>query len=209
MGGISAIRRVGRVAEDAAGRPPLSYDVLDALLAQAPEDPTGILYFPYLAGSGSPHSYPQARAGLVGFGAGHGRAALAKAVLEGTAYELEYIRRAAEGATGLPIDRLRVTGGGTRNRAWMQIKADVSGCRLELLSMPESTLLGAALLAGIGAGLFGDPVETFRSERWADVSRLEVEVVLPDLERHRRYRELYAGGYLKLQEPLRSLARTE
>lgn len=208
MGGISASGGSVEWLRSLLGEQPLAYADLDALLAQAPLDPTGILYFPYLAGSGSPHSDAQVRAAFIGLGAAHGRAELAKAVLEGTAYELEYIRRAAERATGLPIERLRVTGGGTRNRTWVQIKADVSGCRLELLTMPESTLLGAALLAGTGCGIFGDPKEVLRSERLDRMVQTEFETVLPDPERFRQYQSCY-DYFMSLQEPLRGYGRAQ
>jgi sugar (pentulose or hexulose) kinase len=147
------------------------------------------------------------RAAFVGLSASHGRAELLKAVLEGTAYELEYVREAAKQASGMPIDRLRIAGGGTRNRPWMQIKADVSGCRLDLLSMPETTLLGAALLAGIGAGVFGSPAEVFASPNLPGLKDAQVETVLPDPDRRLAYRSIYHAGYLKLQAPLRSLGK--
>jgi sugar (pentulose or hexulose) kinase len=187
------------------GEPPLSYAELESLLARAPEGPTGILYFPYLAGSNSPHSDTRVRGAFVGLSAAHGRAELVKAVLEGTAYELEYVRETARQATGMPIDRLRIAGGGTRNRPWMQIKADVSGCRLDLLAMPETTLLGASLLAGIGAGVFGSPAEVFASPDLPGMKDAPAETLLPDPARHQAYARLYRDGYLNLQAPLRSL----
>jgi sugar (pentulose or hexulose) kinase len=163
------------------------------------------LYFPYLAGSNSPHSDTRVRGAFVWLSASHGRAELLKAVLEGTAYELEYVRETARQSTGMPIDSLRIAGGGTRNRPWMQIKADVSGCRLNLLSMPETTLLGAALLAGIGAGVFGSPSEVFASSDLPGMHDAKVETILPDPARHQAYQSLYRNGYLNMQAPLRSL----
>jgi xylulokinase len=207
MGGLSASGGSVEWLRSVLGEPPLSYADLDALLARAPEGPTGILYFPYLAGSNSPHSDTRVRAAFVGLSASHGRAELLKAVLEGTAYELEYVRKTASQSTGISIDRLRIAGGGTRNRPWMQIKADVSGCRLDLLSMPETTLLGAALLAGIGAGVFGSPAEVFASPDLPGLKDAQVETVLPDPDRHLAYASLYRDGYLKLQIPLRSLGK--
>jgi xylulokinase len=77
------------------------------------------------------------RAAFVGLDAAHTRADLVRAVLEGTAYEIEFIRRVAEDVIGTPVKQITVSGGGTRNPHWMQIKADISGCRLEALEMPE------------------------------------------------------------------------
>ena len=180
------------------GQKPLSYDEIDALLASARPEPTGILYFPYLVGSGPPHTDPLIRGAFIGLSASHGRADLLKAVLEGTVYEVEFIRQAGEHITGQPIPALVTAGGGTRNRPWLQIKADVSGCRIEASAEPEATLLGAALVAGIGNRLYESEAEAFNG-----LSLKPVEVFHPDKERHEIYRRLYEQGYLRLQDALR------
>ncbi|HJR78707.1 MAG TPA: FGGY family carbohydrate kinase [Anaerolineales bacterium] len=179
------------------GHQRLTYDEIDVLLASAGPHPTGILYFPYLVGSGPPHTDPLIRGALIGLSASHGRADLLKAVLEGTVYEVEFIRQTGEHITGQPIPALVTAGGGTRNRAWLQIKADVSGCRIEASAEPEATLLGAALVAGIGSGLYASEAEAFNG-----LALKPVEVFLPDPERHTVYRRLYEQGYLPLQEAL-------
>jgi xylulokinase len=138
------------------------------------------------------------RGAFVGLSASHGRAELLKAVLEGTVYEVEFIRQAGEQITGQSIPALVTAGGGTRNRVWLQIKADVSGCRIESSAEPEATLLGAALVAGIGSGLYAHEAEAFDG-----LCLKPVEVFLPDPERHAIYRDLYEQGYLRLQEALR------
>ena len=115
-------------------------------------------------------------------------------MLEGTVYEVEFIRQAGEHITAQPIPALITAGGGTRNRAWLQIKADVSGCRIEACAEPEATLLGAALVAGIGSGVYASESEAFHG-----LSLKSVEVFLPNPERHAIYRGLYEQGYLPLQ----------
>jgi sugar (pentulose or hexulose) kinase len=200
MGGLSASGGSVEWIRAILGDPALSYEQIEALLEQAGPDPTGILYFPYLSGSGSPHTDARVRGAFVGLDAEHGRADLAKAVFEGTAYEVEFIRRRAEGVSGRPIRKLAASGGGTRNRGWMQIKADVSGCSIAAPEMPEATLLGAALLAGAGVGIYADDEAAV-----AAATQPGGEIYHPDEGRHRVYRELYEKGYLGLQEPLREL----
>jgi sugar (pentulose or hexulose) kinase len=200
MGGLSASGGSVEWLRGILGEPPLTYAQLDDLLAQAGSGPTCILYFPYLSGSGSPHTDLQVRAAFVGLEGRHGQAELAKAVLEGTAYEVEFIRRRAEEVFRTPVRRLIASGGGTRNPVWMQIKADVSGCVIEAAEMPEATLLGAVLLAGIGLGTYAGEAEAL-----AAVVRISRVVYLPDESRHRIYRELYEEGYLALQESLRGM----
>lgn len=202
MGGLSASGGSVEWLRSALGDPALTYTDLAVLLDQAAPIPTGILYFPYLAGSGSPHSDLRVRAAFVGLDAAHTRADLARAVLEGTAYEIEFIRRVAEVTIGAIIDRIIVSGGGTRNQHWMQIKADVSGCRLEALDMPEATLLGAALLAGVGCGIYPDARAAAEV-----VDRSERTVYLPDPASHLAYSNYYQNGFLALQAPLRAAAQ--
>src|SRR5690606_161804 len=95
-------------------------------------------------------------------------------------------------------------GGGTRNHTWMRIKATVSGCTIRIPPVEEATLLGAALLAAIGAGFFQNTEEA--------VAGLELEaesqVVAPWEESKERYRQIFEEGYLKLQHPIRQYFRT-
>ena len=155
-----------------------------------------------LSGSGSPHTDTQVRAAFIGLEETHTRADLYQALLEGLAYELEYLRRAAEASTGSTIERLVATGGGTRNKRWIQIKADVSGCYIDVLHQAEIATLGAALLGGIGAGVYRG-----QEDVTAQVSAtIQINRYTPDAERMGKYRELYEKAYLPFQAPLRALA---
>jgi sugar (pentulose or hexulose) kinase len=199
LGGLSASGGSVEWLRAVLGDQPLSYPEMESLAAQSPPGPTGILYFPYLAGSGTPHPDPRVKGAFIGLEAGHTRADLVKAVMEGTAFEMEYIRRAAAGAIGEDQDLILAAGGGTRSRTWMQIKADVSGCPYQVSAMPEAALLGAALLAGTGAGIFpGEPSALDARPH------LDIEVFSPDSDRHRAYLALFERGYLPLQSPLRA-----
>jgi xylulokinase len=198
MGGLSAAGGSIEWLRSILGDPPLSYAELDALSQTRLGAPTGLLYFPYLSGSGSPHSDSLVRGAFIGLNASHSRADLYHAVLEGTAFETEYMRRAAERVTGAPIQRVLAAGGGTRNRRWMQIKADVYGCVLDVLSQKEATLLGAALLAGIGAGMYTDAHKAAECLAAYGLERFE-----PDPTRHEAYQQLFERGFLPLQDALR------
>jgi xylulokinase len=202
MGGLSASGGSLEWLRALLGDDPLSYEKVERLLSVLPEQPGDLLYFPYLAGSGSPHADPLVRGAFIGLDARHGKATLVKAVLEGTAYEMEFIRRTAESVHGRAISSLVVSGGGTRLRRWMQIKADISGCRLEILETSGATLLGAALIAGLGTGLFPD-VQAALSARPASLAGQ----YLPDEGRHLKYRAIFEEGYMQLQAPIRAYGR--
>ena len=180
------------------GHPPITYQDIDDILEGAKPEPTGILYFPYLSGSGSSHTDTLARGAFIGLTKDHTRSDLVKAVLEGTAYEAEFIRLAAEKILGTTIDSITASGGGTHNRHWMQIKADISGCTIEAPAIHEATLLGAALVTGIGIGLFADPQEAIST-----VQKNPGHSYKPNFSQNKTYKRIYQEGFVPLQAPLR------
>lgn len=177
----------------------MSYETLLGLLERTKPGPTGILYFPYLTGSGAPAPDTKAKAAFIGLTKEHSKGDIIKSVLEGTAYQLESIRRSAEEIAGSPIERLQVVGGGTRNKTWLEVKADVSAFTLELPPIPEATLLGAAMAAGIGAGAYASAELAAQA---IDKSGARTVTASPD--RHEAYQKLYRNGYEALQAPLRT-----
>lgn len=185
------------------GTSPLEYAEILSLLDSAKSLlPTGILYYPYLSGSGAPYPDAKAKAAFIGLAKEHGKADLLYAVLEGTAYQLETIRRKAERIAGHAIDTLSVVGGGRRIRQWLQVKADITNCRLELPDINEATMLGAAMAAGIGCGVYGT------AEEAAAAIKLErAQTVEPNASMHRKYQHFFEAGYEQLQEPLRAFYR--
>jgi sugar (pentulose or hexulose) kinase len=182
---------------------PLSYIELENLIDLANSGPTGILYYPYLLGSGSPHTNSRTRAAFIGITMSHKSEDIFKAVLEGVAYEMEFIRRSGEKMSGQAIRSLVAAGGGSRYLAWMQIKADISGCEIIAPTQPEATLLGAALAAGIGCGLYRDATEAL-----ARLAPQKVDTFYPDAENHAIYKRLFDQGYLMFQEPLRNYSQS-
>lgn len=175
------------------------YKDLERLLLSVPDEPTKLLYFPYLLGSSSPHTQTSAKAALIGLTANHTSAEIYKGILEGTAYELEVIRRAGEKLSGEKITTLLSAGGGSRNQTWMQIKADVTGCDIRVAAEPEATLLGAAILAGIGNGIYHD-----LNDAYSNITpHQSINIFTPNYEKHQAYQEIFENGYLAFQEPIR------
>jgi glycerol kinase len=114
----------------------------------------GVYFVPALTGLGSPHWDPHARGTIVGLTRGSGRAHVARAALEAIAYQTLDAVRAMEAGAGEPLRELRADGGATANRWLMQFQADVLGVPVLLPEITETTALGAAYLAGVGAGLW-------------------------------------------------------
>jgi xylulokinase len=131
-----------------------SFDALLAEAAAVPPGADGLLFLPYLTGERTPHPDPLARGAWVGLTARHGRPHLTRAVLEGVAYGLRdsftLIRSAGLGE----ISQVRVSGGGARSPLWRQILADVLGAELVTVNTTEGAAYGAALLAGVGVGVW-------------------------------------------------------
>ncbi len=130
-----------------------AYDLLAQEAAGAPAGSEGLLFLPYLQGERAPHLDPLARGGWIGLTARHDRRALIRAVLEGVAYSLRdcfaIIRE-----QGLPIEQVRITGGGAHSALWRQILADVLESDLVTTQAQEGPSFGAALLAGVAAGIY-------------------------------------------------------
>lgn len=136
--------------------PDLDYGALVEAARAAGEGPTGVVYLPHLAGGGPPRVDPGSKGAFVGLTYGHGRPHLVKAVLEGTVCEVRQMVEAMERLTEVSFERVIVTGGHTRNPVWMQLRADILNRPVTPSAVDDATLLGCALLAGKGAGVFSD-----------------------------------------------------
>ncbi len=129
------------------------YDQMTQDAAAVPPGSDGVLWAPYLMGERTPHADPDVRGALLGLAASHTRGHVVRAVLEGVAFSL----RDSFGIfqeLDLPVSRVRVGGGGARSPLWRDIQAAVYGHAVETVVAEEGAAYGAALLAGVGAGLW-------------------------------------------------------
>ncbi|MDQ3759060.1 MAG: glycerol kinase GlpK [Actinomycetota bacterium] len=139
-------------------------------LAGSLDSNDGVFFVPALTGLGSPHWDPYARGTIVGLTRGSGREHLARAALESIAYQTVDAVRAQEAASGEELSELRADGGAAENGWLMQFQADVLGVPVVVPEIAETTALGAAYLAGIGADVW-EPDEV--AERWREAARYE------------------------------------
>ena len=139
-------------------------------LAASLDSNDGVYFVPALTGLGSPHWDPYARGTIVGLTRGSGREHLARAALESIAYQTVDAVRAQEAAAGKALTELRADGGAVANAWLMQFQADVLGVPVVVPEVSETTALGAAYLAGIGAGVWD---EDEVSGRWREAVRYE------------------------------------
>jgi len=124
------------------------------MIAQSVPDTRGVYMVPAFSGLGAPHWDSSARGTICGLSRGAGRAELVRATLESIAYQSDELAQLMGEALGLPIRHMRVDGGASANNFLMQFQADISALRVERPKQIESTAVGAALLAGLGAGIW-------------------------------------------------------
>ena len=130
-------------------------DAYDVMLKSAPPGPTSLLLLPHFSGSGTPALDTLSKGALVGMTFATDRHAVAKAILEGLTYELRLNLDLLRDA-GVKLRELHAVGGGAKSQLWLQLKADICQVELAVPRVTEAACLGAALLAGVGAGAFKD-----------------------------------------------------
>ena len=134
------------------------YDLITEAAQGSPPGAHGLLVLPHWSGAGTgrvPALNPGSRGAIFGFTLGHTKADLSRAIFEGITYEARLIIESLE-SCGICIEELVVTGGGAKSRFWLQLKADITGKQIVVSRVTEASLLGAAILAGVGAGVYHD-----------------------------------------------------
>jgi glycerol kinase len=121
------------------------------------ESSDGVVFVPALTGLGAPHWDPDARGLISGLTRGTTAAHIARATLEGIAFQIGELAEAMVQDAGRPLKRLRVDGGASMNSLLMQFQADLIGVEIDRPVLVETTALGAAYLAGLAVGVFRDP----------------------------------------------------
>ncbi len=152
-------------------------------LARSVPDSAGVIVVPAFAGLGAPHWRPEARAAITGLTRGVTRAHIARAVLEGIALQNVDILRAMERDSGKQLGILKVDGGASANDLLMQFQSDVLGVAISRPAFVESTAMGAAFLAGLGAGVWKDGAQiraVWKEQRrfWPTRDRAPIEAHL-------------------------------
>ena len=184
LAGDAAAEALARLMDEAMSAPPLA---------------DGVWFLPYLGGSGPPDRDPDAWGAWLGLRLSHNRADLMRAAMEGLGFAVRHLLEGLRQVTGAPATELRAVGGGSRNPWWQSLKADVLGLPVQVPVVADVTAQGAALLAGIGVGIYSDAAEA--SARAYHPARHYV----PDPDRHAAYDAAYHDVFLKLYPTLKGL----
>ncbi len=174
------------------------YDVIAKQAERIPAGSDGLIFLPYLMGERTPHLDARARGMWFGLTAAHTRGHLIRSILEGVAFSLrdslEIFKELA-----IPVEQIRLSGGGSRSTLWRQIQADVYGKEVVTLRESEGSAFGAALLAGVASGAYSSVKES--SEQ---AVRLREQMV-PDAKNEGLYDRQY-DVYRKLYPAVRDLS---
>jgi sugar (pentulose or hexulose) kinase len=160
------------------------FELMNERVAEVPAGAGGLLVFPYFAAAATPRYNPSARGMVLGLTFSHDRYALARAFMEGITMDMKDMLNSMV-RSGVQVSEARLLGGPTRSRVWNQIQADVYGVPVTTLRVTDATVLGAAILGGVGAGVF----PSIKTAAEAMV-RLD-ERYEPQAEQVATYRELY------------------
>jgi xylulokinase len=131
----------------------VSYSALDEEAAAVPAGSDGVLFCPHLGGAGSPHWLSSARGAFHGLSLATTRGHLTRAILEGVAYQIRENLEITEEIGG-PVEQVILFGGGAKSALWRQIIGDVLGRPVAWTETAETAALAAAMLAGVGSGVF-------------------------------------------------------
>jgi xylulokinase len=184
----------GQVEKEEAGRS--GQNIYSLLLDSMPSQPTELLVLPYFSATGTPYFDTNAKGAIVGLQLTTRRGEIIKALLEGVALEMKLNLQLME-ESGMRIDTLIATGGGTRNKAWTQLKADVLNKKILVRNVAEAGCYGAAMLAC-------SAVKKIPVEQLLRQNNIECETCTPNTENAAVY-DLKYEIYRKLYHVLKSL----
>lgn len=151
-----------------------------------PAGSEGLIFLPYLTGERTPHMDPHARGVFFGLTLKHTRAHMIRAVMEGVVFSLRDSMEIFR-SLGVKMDKIIASGGGARSRLWLQIQADVFGKEVYKTNSVEQACMGAAIMAGVGTGIYPSIDEACRQ-----LISYDSEPVLPDKEKMKTYNYYYS-----------------
>lgn len=172
-----------------------SYQVMDKEANEIVPGSDGLIFLPYMAGERSPIWNSKARGVYFGLSYDKTRAHLIRAMMEGVGYSLLHNLKTAE-EVGAVVKELNSVGGAANSRVWTQMKADITGKKINVPYSDHATTLGAAILAGVGAGVYQNFEEGV--EKTIKIQRTHE----PDMANHQIYQDYY-HLYLELYEKLK------
>jgi xylulokinase len=171
------------------------YQLLDELGAK---NPTDLIVIPHFAGSATPDMNEDARGAFLGLRFDTDAPTLYRALIEGVTYEMAYNMEFLESA-GVKIHELRAVGGGAKSSYWLNIKANITGCRIIPLDVEEAGLTGTAILAGVASGVYKKVDEALpyfiRQKTAIEPDEEQRKIYSENFQRYKEARKLISNLY--------------
>jgi len=174
------------------------WEIIKKKAASAPVGSGGLFFAPYFSGAGTPHMDNRATGAFIGMSGSTEKSHIIRSVIEALNYQFREMLEAFEIASSSPAGKIVATGGASQNEFWTQNKADITNKEIEVPELEESTPLGAAMLAGIGAGIFKDEQDAFKS------TYKSCKIYEPDAKNAALYQDYY-DIYKKLYPDLKNI----
>ncbi len=177
------------------------YDLYNKKAKDIPLGSNNLLFFPHFIGSTAPTYQSNAKGAVIGLTLSHNKYNIFKSIMEGLGFEvlwnIEVIKK-----LGISIKKIKMIGGATKSKLWPQIIADVTGERIFVPSVTEAACLGAAILAGVGAGVFKNPEEGFEK---LQIEEKEITPFQDNTVKYKKLFKVYKKTFWKLQDSYKSL----
>ena len=181
---------------------PISFDQLTRLAEDVSPGSDGLIFLPYLSGERMPYDDPLARGGWIGLTQRHSLAHLVRAVMEGITFGLYDLLQIMRGLD-MDIQSIYASGGAAESRLWRQMMADIFNARVITTNATQGAAFGAAMLAGIGTGVFKDATEA------AEATIVVTGSTDPNQQSHEAYArafDLYRSLYPRLKDSFQEMA---
>lgn len=181
----------------------LDYTKLDQLAEEIEPGSEGLIFLPYLYGERTPHADADARGVYFGISGKHDQRHFIRSVLEGVTFALKDSLELIKDK-GVEIKEIRAIGGGAKSGVWQQILADILGEEINLLNVEEGPAFGAALIAGVGVGVYDSFAEAVNR-----IIKVKKTIVpgIQNAERYNQYYQLYKKLYYSLKENFKELKK--
>lgn len=183
-------------------------DVFEKLLKEAQGSPVGsngVVFLPYLMGERTPYSDPYAKGVFFGLNITTNRSDMTRAVLEGVCFGLRDSLEILK-SLKVPVEAVRISGGGAKSPLWRQILADVFGVKVQVISSKEGPALGAAILAAVGCGLYKNVDEACKNLIKVTAS---VDPIAENIEKYNKVYNIYNGLYPILKESFEKISKLQ
>ena len=177
------------------------YDKINELTKDIPIGSDRLIYLPFLMGERTPHIDPKYRGAFIGLNIVHGQAHMLRAIMEGVVYSLADCNEILK-ELGTEVVSMRACGGGSKSPVWRKIMADLYKCGIHTLKQEEGPAYGAAILAGVGTGIYSsiqDACDAFIEEDEI------TECDLKEAEEYEKFHKIYDRFYEDIKENLHAL----